>query len=142
MKKTLLAAALLALMLLGAAPYHGLKLTRLTVINKSGLPIEIQLIGSCEDNWYYLRMSDGDRLFPTEQVFTIAPDEYKMQVFYIELWDPVYGYSCAPKSAAIDATRNLRVVVSECDWTPPVPGEPSMVKLGAASRRIPRLRAR
>jgi hypothetical protein len=65
-----------------------------------------------------------------------------MQVYYKELWDPVYGYSCSAKSTTIDATRNVRVVISECDWTPPVPGEDSMVKLGASKRRIRRLRTR
>ncbi|MBN1149529.1 MAG: hypothetical protein JXA78_19870 [Anaerolineales bacterium] len=135
MKKTLLAVALLALMLVSATPYAAHKLIRLTVVNKSGLPVEIQLTGSCNDNWYYLRIPKGDIQFPFEQVFTIVPDVYALQAYYVELWDPVYGYSCSARAATINATRNLKVMVPECNRTPSVPGEASIVKLGAIGGR-------
>jgi hypothetical protein len=129
---------LLALVLM-AVMSGSTRLVRLTIVNKSGLAIEIELTGSLEecdeDYHYYLRVPEGDRLWPEEKVFTILPDKYTMSVYYVELWDPVYGYDCSSQSGTINATRNVRVVVSECTYTPPNAGEPSMVKLGGSGRR-------
>ncbi len=115
------------------------RLIRLTIVNKSGRDIEIELTGSCDKNYkyyhYYLRVPAGDRLLPTEMVFTVFPDKYSMSVYYVELWDPVYGSKCSTKSSKIDATRNLRVVVPVCTFTPPNAGEPSMLKLGGSGAR-------
>ena len=133
MKKILLIASLLTLILIAAGPKPP-KLVRLTVVNKSGLPLEISLTGSCEDNYYYLRVPEGDRLFPTKKVFTVAPDMYSARLYYIELWDPVYGYSCSSKSQQLDVRHNTRVMVLECDRTPACPGETSIVKFGAGRR--------
>lgn len=138
MKRPWLATVLLASILMMAAN-GSIKLIRLTIVNKSGRDIEIELTGSCEENseyyHYYLRVPAGDRLSPTEMIFTIFPDKYSMSVYYVELWDPVYGAKCSAKSSTIDATRNMRVVVPVCTFTPPNAGEPSMLKLGGSGGR-------
>jgi len=128
--------ALLAILLIGAAPSSGILLKRLTVVNKSGRELELELTGTCEDNWYYLHVPEGDRIYPSTTIYTIAPDVYSMQAHYIELWDPVYGYTCGDTSSRnVDATRNVRVTILECNLRPPNGGEPSMIKLGGASGR-------
>ena len=136
MKRIFLTTAILALVLLGATP-KPIRLVRLTIANKSGLDIEVELTGSFyeddEDYHYYLRVPEGSRSSPTERVFTILPDKYKMSVYYVELWDPVYGTKCSGSSSqTVDATRNVKVVVSKCTWTPPNAGEPSMLKYGGS----------
>ena len=138
MRKTLLITSILALLLMGSKPFPG-KLVRLTVVNKSGLPVEIKMTGKYEEAFYYLRVPEGDRDFPVEKIFTIIPDTYQTQLYYIELWDPVYGYSCASKSQSMELYRNTRVVVKECDQVPSCPGEPSMIKYGAVVGRRPKL---
>ncbi len=53
MKRVLLALSLL-LMLFGSANVLPIRLVRLTIVNKSGLPLEIRLTGEDSDNSYYL----------------------------------------------------------------------------------------
>jgi hypothetical protein len=137
LKRTWIAIGLLVT-ILAAAISGPVKLVRLTIINKSGLDIEIELTGSCEEtdeDHYYLHVPEGSRLFPMEKVFTILPDKYTMGVHYVELWDPVYGTKCSSGSQKVDATRNVRVVVLECTITPPNGGEPSMLKFGGSGAR-------
>jgi hypothetical protein len=127
---------LLALLLVGAAPFKVLMLKRLTVINKSGMELELELTGTCDENWYYLHVPEGTHMDPSTTVFTITPDVYSMTANYIELWDPVYGYTCGDTSShSVDVTRNVRIVILECNLKPPNGGEPSMIKLGGASGR-------
>jgi hypothetical protein len=136
LKRRLLVLALFATLLLGAVPSKGILLKRLTVINKSERDLELELTGSCEDNWYYLHVPGGSRDFPSSTVFTITPDVYSMTAHYIELWDPVYGYTCGDTSSrSIDVTRNVRLVILDCNLTPPNGGEPSMIKLGGSGGR-------
>jgi hypothetical protein len=54
-----------------------------------------------------------------------------MQLFYIETYDPVYGFKCGtPKPNAMNAARNIRLTVLPCDFRmgPKQIGEPSMRK--------------
>jgi hypothetical protein len=125
---------ILSLLLIGAKPEP--ILIRLTIINKSGLPIEMRLTGSfLEDNQYYLRIAKGDALAPNLQIFTILPDKYSIQLYYIELWDPVYGYHCGSKSMTVDVFHNTRLAVAACDVTPNNSGEPGMWKFGARTSK-------
>jgi hypothetical protein len=134
-KKLLLVVFLLALISTSASSPPG-RLVQLTVVNKSGLKIEISLTGQCEETFYYLRVPKGDRASPMEKTFTLVPDTYSTSLYYIELWDPVYGYSCSSKSQTLDLTRNVRMVVLPCDRTPPNSGEiPATVKYGATGGR-------
>ena len=120
--------------LIGSKPKPILK--RLTIINKSGLPVEMRLTGTfCDDNQYYLRVVEGDTMAPYMQVFTILPDRYSIALYYIELWDPVYGYHCGSKSMTVDIFHNTRLTVTSCDVTPQNGGEPGIWKFGARTSR-------
>lgn len=139
MKRTFLIITLLTTFLMGASPVTT-RLVRLTIINKSGMPLEISLTGSEDEVNYYLRVAEGDRTIPVVTVFTIHPDEYQMRVYFVELWDPVYGATCDDTAGQrVDATHNVRVVVHPCKYTPPNGGEPpSMLKYGGRSHKRPR----
>ena len=130
MKKIIVTISLLTLLLMAANP--GYKwLVKLTIINKSGMPLEINITGTNEENHYYLRIPRGDRDSPLEMTFTVARDKYNVQVFYVEPWDPVYGYSCGTKSQMINIDRNVTVVFRECDRILANAGAPpSHIKFG------------
>ncbi len=128
MKKTLLIISLAAVLFLSAGvPID--KLFRLTIVNKTGLPLEISLMGTDNDEIYYLRLPEGDRTAPEERVFTILPGEYLLRPYYIEIWDPVYGVSCGviPPNRLI-MTRNIRIVFLPCDQIVRWKGEPTQYK--------------
>lgn len=133
MKRILFVISLIVLITMSTGS-ESIRLARLTIVNKSGLDIEISLTGEEEENFYYLRVPEGDRTFPTKRVFTIIPDTYASQLYYVELWDPVYGYGCDSKSQTLDIIGNMRVVILECERIPPDPGVPSIVKYGASKR--------
>ncbi len=112
---------------------------QLTIINKSGMKIAVQLqaesqecvnrIGSIEGNFYYLRVPAGDRGNPAVKVFDIEKDTYRMQLFYLETYDPVYGFECgSTQPNALIAGHNLRLVVLPCHEQPINVGEPGMRK--------------
>jgi hypothetical protein len=131
MKKKILL-VLMALVLvftsLGAAP---MRLVRLKVVNKSAMQIEISLTGKYLDNFYYLHVPEGSSLIPLEQGYTVVPDTYSSSVYFVELWDPVYGHKCTDKAQTLDARRNVVLIVFACAYTPPNAGEPpSLVKYG------------
>lgn len=137
-KWILLLLALLSLFLIGAVPFRS-ALIRLTVVNKSGREVDISLNGRDLEYFYYLTVAEGDGLSPTVQVFTVVPDTYTSQLYFVELWDPVYGYYCNSKSQAIDLTHNVRLTVLPCDRTPPNGGEaPSILKYGGRNRKLGR----
>ena len=133
-RKSLLALAILSLLLAGTYP-QPTKLIRLTVVNRSGLPVEIGLTGSIINKYnqhtsYYLRLPKNEPRGDTIREFTIFPDKYSMKVYYVELWNPVYGTHCGAASQSVEAYHNVRVVVPVCTIRPPNKGEPSMVKIG------------
>ncbi|MBN2547949.1 MAG: hypothetical protein JXB15_02235 [Anaerolineales bacterium] len=133
-------------MLLACGGSDGVRLVRLTVINKSGMELEVRLSSNCsylrslgvkasECPWYVLHVPEGDRYAPSETVFTIVREIYAASVDYLEIWDPVYGYSCSSNAAVVQATSNARLVVLECDRRAPNRGEPTMVKAGGGGRQ-------
>lgn len=126
--------AVLALLLISAAEIPS-KLVRLTIVNKSGMDIEVSLNGKDFEQFYYLKVAEGSRMLPTEQTFTVTPDEYQVDAYFVELWDPVYGASCEDRQASVDMTHNTRLIVFECDTTPPNAGEAPKIKLGGSHRR-------
>ena len=135
MKKILLIISLLAILLIAASSSYT-KLYRLTIINKSGMEMAISLLREDDNHQYYLRVPAGDRRIPTETVFTIVPDTYSIKPYYIEPWDPVYGYSCQdPGAKTLVAERNIRLTFTECNYTPRNSGEPSMWKFNSRSVR-------
>lgn len=125
MKKIALLSLLLSFFLTGL---DSEKLVRFTVINKSGVEIAIRLINPEKELNYYLTIPAGNRECPTEKEFTIVQAVYTMQVLYVELYDPVYGYpECggAVIPASLVAIRNTRLTFFECFQVPPGKGEPS-----------------
>ncbi|MCC7128819.1 MAG: hypothetical protein B6D39_07330 [Anaerolineae bacterium UTCFX2] len=139
MKKIYVILPLLALLLVGAD--RPVDTIRLTIINKSGMEIAIQLRSSdyeCANSkdivrgdFYYLTIPKGDRETPAIKAFDIQKNTYGMQLFYIETYDPVYGFKCKPPAPnALQAARNLRLTVLPCDFpiSPKQVGEPSMFK--------------
>jgi hypothetical protein len=133
MKRTLLVIALVSLLLSGA---KRLKLYRFTIINKAGMEIAVQLDGDELGQFYYLTIPTGDAASPAKRTFTLVPDTYAMQVYYLELWDPVYGASCNDAAApALEVDRNLQMVFLECGVTPRRPGDNPQLKFGSGHNR-------
>jgi hypothetical protein len=139
MKKILWLLPLLSLLLMAAS--DPIRPIRLTIINKSEMDIAVQLQAKprecckgtqdLEGNFYYLPVAEGDRSTPTTKSFLIEPDTYQMLVFYIQTWDPVYGFDCnqnAPNK--LIAENNIRVVILPCGEipAPQAVGEPTMWK--------------
>ena len=138
MEKNILKIILILNFTLISAASLPVKKIQLTIVNKSGLPMEYKIEGKNDssDIFYYLRVPKGDRNKPAEQIFSIYQGEYTMTAYYVELWDPVYGYTCSSTSKNMYVTRNIRLVFGECDQTPRNPGEPSMLKFDAKWRYI------
>jgi len=152
MKKFIWLLPVLALFLMGGS--DPIELIRFTIINKSESDIAIQLnavpkvccnkADTVEGEFYYLPVEEGSKERPTVKVFMIAKDTYRMQLFYISTYDPVYGFKCEPTMPnMMSAARNLRLVVLPCNQLPTGPniilgelrlptgrrvGEPSMWK--------------
>ena len=58
-------------------------------------------------------------------------DIYDVQFYYVENWDPVYGYTICANSTGktqLNAKRQHRWVFTECSRESPRPGEPTMEK--------------
>ena len=124
---------LLALTSLGA---NRMRTVRVTVINKSGMPVDVRMTGKYQEKIYYLRLPEGDRSSPTEGVVDVIPDDYAFEIFYIELWDPVYGSECGEGSNMADVTHSTRLTVLPCADSIPNNGEPpSILKYPQGSGR-------
>lgn len=107
-------------------------MSELTIVNKSGVKLGIQLIDPFDsDNIYFLTIEKGSRAEPSEKTFEINATTYGMVVYYMETWDPVYGFpkckGMVMKSKLI-ASGVQRLVFTECNRMPRNPGEPKMMK--------------
>ena len=120
-----------SVLLIGAAPY---RTVRVTVINKSGMPVDVRLTGKYQEKIYYVRIPEGNRTIPAEAVVDVIPDEYSFQIFYIELWDPVYGSECGEGSNSAEVTHSTRLTVLECSNRTPNNGEPPSILKYPAGR--------
>ncbi len=127
MKKILIIITLLSLLLISAD--RPTDTIRLTIINKSGMDIAVQLrsrtieaINSKDvlrGEFYYLPVAEGSREAPNVKVFDIQQDTYAMQLLYVETYDPVYGYECTtPAPNTLIARNNIRLVVLPCGFNP------------------------
>jgi len=119
-------------MLTAFYPKRPNNMSELTIINKSGVKLGIQLIDPFDsDNVYFLTVEKGSRAEPTEKTFEINATTYGMFVHYMETWDPVYGFpkckGMVMKSKFI-ASGVQRIVFTECNRMPRNPGEPKMMK--------------
>jgi hypothetical protein len=141
MKKILYLLPLLAFLSIGMK--HGRESIQFTIVNKAGRDIAISLKGKdwpcvnqCDTSKgeiYYLSVPSGDKDTPSVKTFEIEKNTYGMQLYYIQTWDPVYGFKCpTPAPNALKAIRNIRLTVLPCDQTPDycgkAIGEPTMWK--------------
>jgi hypothetical protein len=139
MKRRLILISLLAFLLLGAT--RPVDTIRLTVINKAEMDIAIRLTSKtyqCANSadvvygdFYYLTVLEGSREQPNVKVFEVQKNDYAMQLYYLETYDPVYGYKCeTPSINILMARRNIRLSVLPCTFKmgPKQVGEPTMRK--------------
>lgn len=139
LKKIIYLLPLLSLLLMGATKSR--ERVVFTIINKSGRDIAISLKGkdrvcinkcdSYKGEIYYLPVPTGDNHNPSVKAFELERNTYGMQLYYIQTWDPVYGYKCPiPLPNTLSANRDLRLTVLPCTQTPKNKGigEPTMWK--------------
>lgn len=125
-KKVFLIIALLSLTTIGAAPKNPVELT---VVNKSGMEIAVGLVEANSYRAYYLHVDEGTKSLPKKEVFAIERAQYTMTVYYIEIYDPVYGTVCDdPSSNTWDAIRNFRITVPPCNNAAKNSGELTQMK--------------
>jgi len=144
-KKLALLAPLLALLLMGIGKVEGRRYEQngveggpmlLVVINKSGMPLELSLTGQDMDSFYVLRVPAGTPEFPYEQTFEVLPDTYTSSLYYVEIYDPVYGYTCDTKSMQLPVYRKVWVTVTGCGHsTRGRPEAPAILKYGVSGGR-------
>jgi hypothetical protein len=109
----------------------GSNLATITVINKSGQEIAVGLISQDNSRILYIQIPKGDRSAPYVYKFTLEKDVYRLRVYYMETYDPQTGTQCVrSRPSRLQATRNIRIAVTECYGAPATRGEPSMVKMG------------
>lgn len=125
---------LILVLALSALAAKTMRTVRVTVINKSGMPVDVRLTGKYQEETYYLRLSEGDRSYPTEGVVDVLPDEYSFEIFYVELWDPVYGTKCGEGSNYAEVTHSTRLTILECSNSTPNNGEPPSILKYPAGR--------
>ena len=135
MKKALFILAILSILLIGAE--KPVAVAKLTIVNKSGMDIAVQLTNFKTDPedklFYYLRVDAGDHDAPSTKTFVIEKDQYFFQLFYIETYDPVYGYKCdTQQPTKLIFFRNTRLTFLPCGFNTCQPGEPSMRKFAPA----------
>lgn len=124
MKRTYWSILLLSMLLVSAKP---IKTVRLMIVNKSGLPVEVSLTGQYLEQSYYLRVPKGDRLNPAEYHADVVPDIYSLQIYYKELWDPVYGYDCTQGGKTAEVLHSTRLTFLGCNYNTPNNGEPPSI---------------
>lgn len=125
MKKLLVVLALFSIMLNASSK---IDLIKLTLINKSEMPIAVQMQGIYQETFYYLNVESGSRIDPVIREFTIPRDAYNLQLYYIETYDPVYGFKCSASATQIEILSNTRIVFLPCGEQPPNPGERTLLK--------------
>ncbi|MCS6907586.1 MAG: hypothetical protein RML93_06875 [Anaerolineales bacterium] len=133
MKKTALMLVLLSLVsITWLTAFEPSPRAQVTIVNKSGVKLGIQLIDPQDkDNLYFLTIEKGNREQPREKTFELKPATYSMIVYYMETWDPVYGFpTCGGLvlKSRLWARGKQRVVFTRCGVIPVNPGEPKMMK--------------
>ena len=127
MKKLLLLMIVLVFVLSAAAPK--LRLSRFTVVNKSGGPIAMRLAPATSESQmpYYLNVASGDKSFPETKVYTVQRNKYDLTVYFYEesvndLGAIVSEQVCTLYysdleyfAPTLDLTRNNKVTVLPCD---------------------------
>ncbi|MEI7988732.1 MAG: hypothetical protein WCI88_06810 [Chloroflexota bacterium] len=138
MKKILLGISVLALFLMSNRPLFDrptFNLVHLTIINKAEMKIGVELTGTDNGYAYYFPVAKGVKENPTEITYDVYRDNYAIKIYYIQRYDPVYGYQCDLTSqTAIDIQSASRLVVKGCEVSIPNRGEPTQNKVGGSRR--------
>ncbi|MBN2547638.1 MAG: hypothetical protein JXB15_00660 [Anaerolineales bacterium] len=103
-------------------------LVRLTLVNKSDMPIAVELAGIYQETYFYLDVAQGSRIAPVEREFTIPRDAYTLRLYYLETYDPVYGFKCSATATSLEIMSNTRIIFLPCGEQPPNPGERTLLK--------------
>jgi hypothetical protein len=114
-------------------------LVHLTVINKAEMKIGVELTGTDNGYAYYFPVAKGVKENPTEITYDVYRDNYAIKIYYIQRYDPVYGYQCDYQS--IQTSLNIQsaskiVVKSICHQYDYIPnrGEPTVDKIGRSKK--------
>ncbi len=115
MKKTLCLISILAIWLVGACPVPT-RLVRLTIINRSPDRVAVQLTGLDDTTkFYYVILPKAPAGATTEKSITVQSQRYSTQIFYLEIYDPVYGYKCSQRpSSTVSFNHNLQFLIKKC----------------------------
>ena len=93
------------------------------------MTLGIRMTGDRQEELYYLTIPKGDRAFPTTKAFDVAVDDYTMLVYYVEFYDPVYGFQCnSPVPSQTTINKNMQWSFLECGHQPANLGENSIRK--------------
>ncbi len=84
MKMKILILLIVVAMMLTMAVAPKLRLSRFTVVNKSGGPIAVRLVPATSQSQatYYLNIEAGDKSFPKTAVYTVQQNEYDVVVYF------------------------------------------------------------
>ena len=94
-----------------------LRIVTLTVINKSGNEVMIKLEGSdVGKQFYYLTIPQGNKDWPTVEVFTVLEDIYERTTWYGE--GDVAQCVGLSSSGYLVMDRNNRLVFTPCNYVP------------------------
>lgn len=112
---------------------------RLTVINRSGFPLGLRLTGTDPNNHtgvndtynFYLSIEKGEKGSPTVKTFTLPITTYRITAYYIEFYDPVYGYTCtSPQSGSVNMESDVQLSFLPCNQRLPGSGDEFIFKFG------------
>jgi hypothetical protein len=126
--------ALLAILALFLVSAKGDPTATLTIVNKSGMSLNVSILAEDLSKNYFFNMPTGTRKAPTVTTITIPRDLYRMRVYWLEERDPTTYLPCrSSKSSQLVAQRKTRIVITECDRRKIPRGEPGIYKFTTAS---------
>jgi len=80
----------------------------LTIVNRSNSDVALSLVGEDDDNQYYFTIPAADLSNSALKEFTITSGTYTSTLYYLDLWDPVHGYSCELDSEELSIPKRLK----------------------------------
>jgi len=119
---------LLMVPLVAATPKPEVKLHRLTIVNKSGGPVDVHLVPLTDatKQEYYLSkdlIKSGDRDYPYVAVFTVQSNLYELYVYF---WDDDGNQICVNQdprleyvAPELDMGHNQKITIIPCDQPEP-----------------------
>ncbi len=103
----------------------------LKVINRSGMEIALQLDGAVLGESYYFKVPKGDKQQEIEVSYSVQRDDYYIQLYFLENYDPVYGKKCSESSAVWYPLQSQRTItILPCNEVMSNNGEQTFKKIG------------